>query len=108
MPIENENTVVIPAVPAVEEKTYPHLWLTDIHIQAANTANGIVNIQAVPYNGDTGEVAQDGPVEVISSANLWGAVQEVPEVALAMQAIFDAVEPLKAWIAANAAPEEEV
>lgn len=108
MPIENDTTVTIPAVPAVEEKTYPHLWLTDIHIQAANTTKGIVNIQAVPYDGTTGDVALDGPVDVISSANLWGAVQEVPEVALAMQAIFDAVEPLKAWIAANADTEEEV
>ena len=108
MPIENDTTVTIPAVPAVEEKTYPHLWLTDIHIQAANTANGLVNIQAVPYDGNTGDVAKDVTPDVISSDNLWGAVQEVPEVALAMQAIFDAVEPLKAWIAANAPAEEEV
>ncbi len=108
MPIENETTVTVPAVVAVPEKTYPHLWLTDIHIQANTNTSGIVNIHAAPYNGVTGEVAENGPVEVISSDNLWGAVTEVPEVALAMQAIFDAVEPLKAWIAANAEPEEEV
>jgi len=101
MPINNETTVTVPAVTAVPEKTYPHLWLTDIHIQASNTTNGIVNLHAAPYNGDTGEVATDGPIEVISSDNLWGAVVEVPEVAIAMQAIFDAVEPLKTWIAAN-------
>ena len=98
MPINNDTTVTIPAV-TTPEKTYPHLWLTDIHIQASDNTSGIVNIHAAPYNGDTGEVAENGPVDLVSSDNLWGAVQEVPEVALAMQAIFDAVEPLKAWIA---------
>jgi len=99
MPINNETTVTVPAVVAVPEKTYPHLWLSDIHIQASDTTNGIVNLQALPYDGTTGDVAQNAPAEVISSNNLWGAVVEVPEVAAAMQAIFDAVEPLKAWIA---------
>ncbi len=106
MPINNETTVTVPAVVAVPEKTYPHLWLSDIHIQASDTTNGVVNLQAVPYDGATGEVAKDVPVEVITSSNLWGAVVEVPEVAAAMQAIFDAVEPLKAWIAAQEPVEE--
>ena len=103
MPINNDTNVTVPAISAVPEKTYSHLWLTDIHIQASTNTSGIVNIHAAPYNGDTGEVAENGPVEVISTENLWGAVTEVPEVAIAMQAIFDAVEPLKAWIAANQA-----
>ena len=105
MPIDNITPVVVPAVSAVPEKTYPHLWLTDIHIQASTNTQGVVNIQAAPYNGDTLEVAENGPIEVISTDNLWTAVQEVSSVAIAMQAIFDAVEPLKDWIAAN---QEEV
>lgn len=97
MPINNDVIVTVPAV-TTPEKTYQHLWLTDIHIQASDNTSGIVNINAAPYNGDTGEVAENGPFELISTDNLWGAVQEVPEVALAMQAIFDAIEPLKAWL----------
>ena len=105
MPINNEITVTVPAITAVPEKTFPHLWLTDIHIQASTNTQGVVNIQAAPYNGDTMEVAENGPIEMISTDNLWTAVQEVSSVAFAMHAIFDAVEPLKAWIAAN---QEEV
>jgi hypothetical protein len=37
---------------------------------------------------------------------LWQAVAEVPEVAAAMEAIFAAVGPLAAWIAAQQ-PEPE-
>ena len=101
MPINNDTTVVVPEVPATPEKTYPHLWLTDIHVQAKTNTQGSLGIEAVPYNGDTAEVATDTIVDNIYTDNLWTAVQEVPEVAIAMQAIFNAVEPLKAWIAQN-------
>jgi hypothetical protein len=101
MPINNDTTVTVPAISAVAEKTYNHLWLTDIHIQASTNTSGVVNIQAAPYNGDTMEVAPNGSIEMISTDNLWTAVQEVSSVAIAMQAIFDAVEPLKAWIASQ-------
>ena len=101
MPIDNDTTVVVPAITAVPEKTYPHLWLTDIHVQAKTNTQGSLGIEAVPYNGDTGEVAENSIVDNIYTDNLWTAVQEVPEVAIAMQAIFNAVEPLKAWIAQN-------
>lgn len=110
MPINNETTVVVPAITAVPEKTYPHLWLTDIHVQAKNNTRGSLRIEAVPYNGDTGEIAEvRGPnktdkISVIRTEDLWSAVQEVPEVAIAMQCIFDAVDPLKAWLVAK---EEE-
>ena len=101
MPINNDITVTVPAISAVAEKTYDHLWLTDIHIQASTNTSGIINIQAAPYNGVTMEVAENSSIETISTDNLWTAVQEVSAVAVAMQAIFDAVEPLKAWIADN-------
>lgn len=101
MAINNDEAVTVPAVVAVPEKTYPHLWLTDIHVQAKTNTQGSLSIEAVPYNGDTGEVADNTVVDSIYTEDLWTAVQEVPEVAIAMQAIFNAVEPLKAWIAEN-------
>ncbi len=105
MPINNDETITIPEVPAVPEKTYPHLWLTDIKVEAKTNTQGSLKIKHVPYNGDTGEVAVGGVIGSVNTDDLWTAVAEVPEVALAMQAIFDAVEPLKTWIADN---EEEV
>ena len=101
MAINNDEAVTVPAVVAVPEKTFPHLWLTDIHVQAKTNTQGSLGIEAVPYNGDTGEVADNTVVDSIYTEDLWTAVQEVPEVAIAMQAIFNAVEPLKAWIAEN-------
>ena len=101
MAINNDTPVTVPAVVAVPEKTYPHLWLTDIHVQAKTNTQGTLSIEAVPYDGTTAEVAEGSVVDNIHTDNLWTAVQEVPEVAIAMQAIFNAVEPLKAWIAEN-------
>ena len=101
MAINNDEAVTVPAVVAVPEKTFSHLWLTDIHVQAKTNTQGSLGIEAVPYNGDTGEVADNTVVDSIYTEDLWTAVQEVPEVAIAMQAIFNAVEPLKAWIAEN-------
>ena len=101
MPINNETDVVVPAVTAVPEKTYSHLWITAMNFQAKTSTQGSLSLDAAPYNGDTGEVAENGPIETIHTEDLWTAVAEVPEVALAMQAIFNAVEPLKAWISDN-------
>ena len=63
MAINNDETVTVPAVTAVPEKTYPHLWLTDIHVQAKTNTQGSLGIEAVPYNGDTGEVAETAAVD---------------------------------------------
>ena len=96
MPINNDETVVIPAV-AIPEKSFPHLWLTEVTFKAEANTTGELHITSRPYNGETGDIAEEGSV-TMSTENLWGAVAEVPEVALAMQAIFDAVEPLKVWL----------
>ncbi len=96
MPINNDTTVVVPAV-TIPEKTFPHLWLTELTFRAETNTQGEVHLATVPYNGTTGEIANEG-TELIFTDDLWTAVQEVPEVALAMQAVFDAVEPLKAWL----------
>ena len=53
-------------------------------------------ISAAPYNSLTKEIG-GGTVKNIHVRDLWKAVQEVPEVAVAMNAILAAVEPLDAW-----------
>lgn len=105
MPINNHTTVTIPAISAVPEKTFDHIWLTDITIRTDGYDLGELSIGNVPYNGDTGELAKHLPGATISTDDLWTAVDEVSAVAVAMQAIFDAVEPLKAWISANESNE---
>lgn len=93
MTLNNQQPIVIPAT---EEKTFPHLWLKNIHIHSDSLTKGMIMISASPYNSSTKEIG-DGVVKNIHVMNLWKAVDEVPEVALAMNAILEAIEPLEAW-----------
>lgn len=106
MPLQNTETLVIPAT---EEKTYPHLWLYNTIIHAPSTSGGRILIETLPYNSDKKEIGSGANMVPIATDKLWQAVEEVPEVKTAMNAIFAAVEPLRAWIAAQNQPvvEEE-
>jgi hypothetical protein len=93
MALNNNQTIVIPAT---EEKQFPHLWLKNINISSKSLDRGHILISAAPYNSNTKEIGE-GTIKNISVDNLWKAVEEVPEVAAAMEAIFAAIEPLEAW-----------
>lgn len=94
MAIPNTQPVVIPAS---EEKTFPHLWIKRISINSPNSSEGQLAISTVPYNADTGEIADVEPT-VIRSNELWAVINNVPEAAQAMGAIFNAVPYLTAWL----------
>lgn len=98
MAINNDTAVIIPAISAVAEITYPHIWLKGIQIRSESASSGVIDIDYVPYDGDTLEIVNDYQVESIRTSELWTAVSEVSAVAIAMQAIFDAVEPLRTWL----------
>ena len=98
MPITNESSVIFPAVTAVAEKTYPHIWLTDIQIRSESHSTGYIDISYVPYDGDTLDIVTGHDPITIRTSDLWTAVNEVSAVAVAMQAIFDAVIPLRTWL----------
>ena len=99
MAITSKTPLTIPATAA---KEYPHIWLRTIKVLTPSAERGTIEIQSRPYNGETGEIA-DGPTETIS-CSAWEAAANVPEVALAMGAIFAAVPALEEWVAAQ---EEE-
>lgn len=94
MKITNENPVVIEPV---EAKTYPDLWIYGINILAPTTTSGRLQIDLLPYNSDKQDI-YPGNHETITTDELWSAVVEVPEVAQAMFAIFQAVPALRSWI----------
>ena len=94
MVINNETPVI---VPPSEPKVYPHLWIKKLDISAPTPQTGRLYAELVPFNAETQEI---GPIEysqIIRIENLWQAVQEIPEVAYAFQAILSCVEPIKAW-----------
>jgi hypothetical protein len=93
MALNNPNPIVIPQT---VEKTFPHLWLYNIFVNAHAIDKGEVTIITLPYNKDTQELASSEYADSITG-DLWKAVAEVPEVAIAMNAIFNAVEPLRVW-----------
>lgn len=95
MTLTNPTPVVIPPQP---EQVFPHLWLTDIIVASNKTTEGSIYIQTLPYNQETQTIGNRTDAAVIQTNDLWKAVNEVPEVAAAMIAIFEAVEPLRAWI----------
>jgi hypothetical protein len=95
MPIVNPNPVVVPPTPEV---VYPYIWLYNIMIHAPAIDTGRITIETLPYNADSQAIGGGDYIQTIQTDQLWKAVAEVPEVAAAMQAIIDAVEPLNNWI----------
>ena len=88
-------------IPASAAKVFPHVWLYSILVNAPSASAGSVLIETLPCNMESGEIAGGEYMTPIKTDDLWRAVAEVPEVAAAMQSIFQAVEPLRDWIEAQ-------
>jgi len=99
MALPNPNPTT---TPPVEEKTFPDLWLSNISIKAPSLAAGAITIDTIPYNEEEQELGSGQDMVAITTDELWLAVQEVPEVAQAMGAIFAAIDPLRTWVDARA------
>jgi hypothetical protein len=112
MAIPRETPFTVSPTP---EKTFNSVWVKNINIhcpqtnEAGNT-DGNITLELVPYNNSDGSESIYVPsgtegVEFLtvptppeSSKSFWDSVNEVPEVAAAMNAIIAAVAPLRAWI----------
>jgi hypothetical protein len=112
MTITNPTPIVIPPTPQQE---FPHLWISDIVVHAPTVDKGFIHIETKPYNQETKTIGSDAYRTAIRTDDLWKAANEVPEVAAAMYAIFQAIDPLRAWlnggtpsVVTSPEPEEEV
>lgn len=95
MALKNDTPIVIPAM---SEKSFPDIWLYNISIMAPGLDSGRITIETLPYNSETQEIGNGSMMVPIHTDQLWDAVNEVPEVAQAMGAIFAAVGPLRDWV----------
>jgi hypothetical protein len=95
MTLNNPNPVT---TEPVASKDFPHLWLYNIRVHAPSVTTGSITIETLPYNSETQEIGSGSNMVAIQTDDLWNAVNEVPEAAQAMGAIFMAIEPLRAWI----------
>jgi hypothetical protein len=104
MPIIPEHPIVVPPVPG---ETYTEQWIYNLVVHSPAINSGRVQIQLLPFDPTVPKIGPGELLENIETDRLWDAVAEVPEVAAAMQAVLDAVGPLRAWIAAQVEPEPE-
>ena len=113
-PIPRNEPFVVPAKP---EETFDSVWLRSINIFAPNTADadptgGNINVEMLPYDAENKKVLvspdNEGatyihvPNKVNGRKTFWQAVDEVPEVKTAMDAILAAIPALRTW--ANTPP----
>jgi hypothetical protein len=105
MPIIPDQPIVVPPVPG---ETYTEQWIYNLVVHSPAINSGRVQIQLLPFDPTVPKIGPGELLENIETDRLWDAVAEVPEVAAAMQAVLDAVGPLRAWIAAQVVvPEPE-
>tara|TARA_R110002020_G_scaffold429172_1_gene638687 strand:+ start:130 stop:570 length:441 start_codon:yes stop_codon:yes gene_type:complete len=116
-PIPRNEPFVVPATP---EETFDSVWLRSINIYAPNTAEadpteGSINIEMLPYDAENKKVLSTSDNEGVEYINIpnringrkpfWQCVNEVPEVATAMDAIIAAIPALRVW--ANTPPQPD-
>jgi hypothetical protein len=119
MAIPRSSSLTVPAIP---EKTFDSVWVRSINIhcpqlEAEGNNGGQIHIELVPYDATEGAEAihlslNNEGIEYVNvdgmhnpEKSFWKCVNDVPEVAKAMEAIVSAVSPLKTWI--ETVPEVE-
>ena len=104
--IPNPNPIT---VPSVESKTYDQQWVYTLNVMAPSVGNGRIAIELLPFNSTTGELGGGDLVQTTSTDKLFDAIEAVPELKTAFDAVLAAVGPTSEWIAAQeAAAAEEV
>ena len=109
-PIPRDEPFVVPASP---EETFDSIWLRNINISVPATAQsgsteGNIHIECLPYDPDAEKIYTTPDNEGVEYLNVpsrtngrksfWECVDEVPEVASAMDAIIAAIPALRTWI----------
>lgn len=101
MAIEPQTPIV---VPAVSEKIFSEQWVYNLVVHAPTATSGNVRIELLPYDPVSKEIGPGTLNQPVYTDKLWEAVNAVPEVAVAFQAVIDCVGPLRTWIDAQNAP----
>jgi len=96
MAIPRDEPYITPPEP---EKIYDSIWLNRIEIEMTET-DGRLEIKCLPYDANNKELNMglEGGIEYVQTRDVWKAIAEVPEVSGAMDAITNAVVPLRNWI----------
>lgn len=93
--IQAEQTITIPAV---EEKQFNEQWVYNLIVHAPSLTSGRVSVELLPYNSQTKEIGTAEYMQSFTTNELWEAIEEVPEMATAFQAIIAAVPAMREWL----------
>ena len=104
MPIPAPSTISIPAVPA---KDFPDQWIYNLSVHAPTVSSARVSIELLPYNASEGLIGPAELMESLATDSFFQCVQEVPEALAAYTAVMAAVNPIREWLAAQAAAAED-
>lgn len=94
--LTNPTPIETPAVPA---KVYDRLHVYSLQAIQPDQSSGSVVIELLPATAD-GELASGDMVQRISCP-LYPAINEVPELAAAFNAVLAAIPATQAWLAAE-------
>ena len=100
MPIPAPSTVSIPAAPA---KELPDQWIYNLLVHAPTVSSARVAIELLPYNASERNIGPADLMESLATDSFFQCVQEVPEALAAYTAVMAAVNPIREWLAAQAA-----
>jgi len=86
-------------VPAADAKTFPDVFMTQMHLTATPGGESVARLHLVPYNYETGEVGPEDESRVVRIAKLKSvaarrAAEGKPALAQALGAVLAAVAEL--------------
>jgi len=93
MPITKEPPLVLPAQ---EEKTFPHTWLSELVVNAPNVSDGYMSLKLTSFDSDSDEDPNPENSEMLHM-DFWEVIANVPEAAAAMQSVFDAIPAIESY-----------
>ena len=105
MPIKKETPLVIPAKDA---KTFPHTWLSELTVTAPSSVEGYLYLKLTPYDADSSPEELNLETSQGLHLDLWEVIDNVPEAATAMQAVFDAIPAIETYYEEGLLEEAEI
>lgn len=86
-----------PIIVAPEVKTYDGVWICSFIANFPSTNTGYLRIETKPFSTQIGEIYQTEP-EIITTDQIWKLIEEVPQAAIAFNAVITSIPAIKQWI----------
>lgn len=99
--------ITLPEPIQLPSKTYDSVFVQRLTVIATGPQTGSVFVELRPYNSATGEIAPEELTKKMETGELSLALEEVPEMLAAYNAVLTAVPPMQVWSEARQTILEE-